>query len=98
MGLVKAFNQVEDASGGGFVQVAGGLVCQQKPGIVDQGAGQRHALLLAAGEFAGPMVAAIFQADLPEPIGRYRRRVALFTPRAISGMATFSSAVNSGSK
>ena len=96
---MQAFNQVEDAAGGDFVQVAGGLVGQQQPGIVDQRAGQRHALLLAAGELAGPMVAAVFQTDLPQPVGRHwpALRVSLM-PRASSGMATFSSAVNSGSR
>ena len=35
------------------VQVAEGLVEQQHAGLHDQGAGQRHALLLAAGELVG---------------------------------------------
>ena len=64
VGDVQPLQQIEDASCGGFVQVAGGLVGQQQAGIADQRSGQRDALLLAAGEFAGPVLAAIFQVDL----------------------------------
>jgi acyl-CoA thioesterase-1 len=84
MACVQALDQVEDTTGGGLVQIAGGFVGQEQPRVVDQRTGQGDALLLAAGELAGPMVAAIVQAHLPE--------------RASSGMATFSSAVNSGSR
>jgi hypothetical protein len=94
---VQPLNQVEDAAGGGLVQVAGGFVGQQQPGIVDQRAGQRHALLLAAGKFAGPMVAAISR---PTSLSQFAATASasVCCAAASSGMATFSSAVNSGSK
>ena len=75
MRRVQPFNQVEDAAGGSLVQVAGGLVGQQQPGMVDQRAGQCHALLLAAAQLAGPMVAAILQAHFAEPLCRRRERL-----------------------
>jgi hypothetical protein len=95
---VQPFDQVKDAAGGDFVQVAGGLVGQQQAGIVHQRASQRHALLLAAGELAGAMIGAIFQANLLEPVCRHGAAPLVSVPRASSGMATFSSAVNSGSR
>ena len=45
---MQPLDEVEDAACGHLVQVARWLVGQQQPGIVDQRAGQRHALLLAA--------------------------------------------------
>ena len=45
------------------VQVAGRFVADQKSRVRDNGAGNRHALLLAAGEFIGPVRTAIGQAD-----------------------------------
>lgn len=46
---MQAFNQIEDATGGGLIQVACGLVGQEQAGIVDEGAGQCNTLLLATG-------------------------------------------------
>ncbi len=45
------------------VQVAGRFVGQQQVGIGGQCPGDRHTLLLAAGEFVGPVVHAVRQAD-----------------------------------
>ena len=45
---VQPLNQIKDASGGRLVQIAGGFVGQQQARIVDQRAGQRNTLLLAA--------------------------------------------------
>ncbi len=42
--------QLDDDAAGGAVEIAGGLVGQQQPGCGDEGAGDRHALLLAARE------------------------------------------------
>ncbi len=74
MACVQALDQVEDTTGGGLVQIAGGFVGQEQPRVVDQRAGQRHALLFATGEFAGPVVGAILQANLPEPVPGGTRR------------------------
>jgi hypothetical protein len=56
---VKAGDKVKDAARGGLVQIAGGFVGQQQPGIVDERAGKSHTLLLATGELTGAMVGAI---------------------------------------
>ena len=64
--LVELVEQVEDDLFVGFVQVAGGLVGQQQLGVVDEGAGHAHALLLAAGELARQVCGAVGQADAVE--------------------------------
>src|SRR5918912_1429632 len=43
------------------VQVAGGLVCEDDGGSVDDGAGEGHALLLAAREFERLVVNLVFE-------------------------------------
>ena len=45
--------EVEDLGAGVGVQVAGRLIGQQQDGVVDQGVGDRDALLLPAGELVG---------------------------------------------
>src|SRR3954447_23050656 len=54
--LVDPVQHVHDPHRGGGVQVAGGFVRQQDARLVDDGAGDGHALLLAAGEFVGHAV------------------------------------------
>ena len=61
--LVELVEQVEDDLLVGFVQVAGGFVGQQQLGVVDEGAGHAHALLLAAGELAGQVRGPVGEAD-----------------------------------
>ena len=90
---------LEDQAGGADIEVAGRLVGQQDARRIGQGAGDRHALLLAAGEAAGPVV-------LAAPAGRSwpaapvprSRAAARGVPAASCGSTTFSSAVNSGSR
>ena len=60
---VELFQQVEDLAAGGAVEVAGRLVGDQEVGVGDDGPGDRHALLLAAGELARVMMLAAGQAD-----------------------------------
>ena len=60
---VQAFQQVEDFVGRRRVEVAGRLVGQDELGVVHQAAGDRHALLLAAGELRRPVVEPLAQAD-----------------------------------
>ena len=55
------------------VQVAGGFVGQNDGRLVDQGAGDGHPLLLAAGKLVGMMVDAVGQAH---PFQRLPRSVA----------------------
>jgi hypothetical protein len=56
----------EDLAAGLQVQGAGGLVAQQQPGRGHQGPGDRHPLLLAAGQLAGEVVRPVGEPDLPE--------------------------------
>ena len=57
----QAFEQGEDFLPGARVERAGGFVGHDDRRPVDQGARDRHALLLAAGEFAGTMLHAFAQ-------------------------------------
>ncbi len=99
MAGVQSLNKIKYRSGGGYVQIAGGFVGQQQPRIVDQGPRHGYALLFAAGEFPGPMVAAVFQAHFSQPVSCHCQKPRVgFWPRASSGIATFSCAVNSGSR
>src|SRR5690606_12627148 len=50
---VEHLQQAQDLVGGLAVEVAGGFVADQQGGVGDQGAGDRHALFLAAGKFVG---------------------------------------------
>ena len=61
--LVEVVDQVQHLGAGARIEVAGGLVGQDDERIVHQRAGDGHALLLAAGELAGPMVQPVAQAD-----------------------------------
>ena len=88
----------DDPLGLDVVEVGGGFVGQQHRRVGRQPAGDRDALLLAAGELAGPLCArALGQAD---PLRGARRpgRIAVLrrTPARSSGMATFSRAVSDG--
>src|ERR1039458_2276247 len=56
--------------GGCLVEIAGGLVAQQQQRLVDEGARQRYALLLAAGKLGRAMIEAIAQADLCQQVAR----------------------------
>src|SRR5699024_5324307 len=60
--LVDAVEQVHDLGGGIRVEVAGGLVGKQDEWAVDGGAGDGHALLLAAGKFVREAVLLALQA------------------------------------
>src|SRR3954462_6919479 len=50
---VELVEELHDLLGSGRVEVAGGLVGEQDGGIVDQGAGDGHALALAARQLVG---------------------------------------------
>jgi hypothetical protein len=62
---VEREQELDDLRPGGGVEVAGGLVGQDEPRPQRQGPGDRHALLLAAGELGGVVVGAV-----GEPHGR----------------------------
>ncbi len=65
---VELEEEVDDFLAGGVVEVTGGFVGEEKRGVVAQGAGDGDALLLAAGEFRGPMVQPRAEADLLEQV------------------------------
>jgi hypothetical protein len=55
--------QGDDLVPGVLVEVPGRLVGEQHPRLLDQGAGDRDALLLAAGEFGGRVLGPVAEAD-----------------------------------
>ena len=59
---VQAFEQGHDVGGGHPVQVAGGFVGHDDVRVGDDGPGDGHALLLAAGKLVGLVVGAVGQA------------------------------------
>src|SRR6478752_532376 len=67
--LVDLVQHAHDAHRSGGVQVSGRLVGQQDAGAVHDGAGDRHALLLATGEFVRETVFLAFQADGLQDLG-----------------------------
>ena len=84
--------------GGVRIEIAGRLVGEQHPRRVGDGAGDRDALLLAAGQFGRPMGDAVGEAEIGQDfLGARRPSRTRFRPRIICGSMTFSSAVNSGS-
>ena len=50
------------------IEVARGLIGEEHGRVLDQGAGDRHALLLAAGELGRLVLEPVAQADLPEDV------------------------------
>ncbi len=72
----QAEQQVHHRIAGGLIEIAGRLIGQQQPGPRGEGAGERHALLLAAGELPGQMGQPMRQPD------RTQRR-----PRPVRGVA-----------
>ena len=61
--LIQLGEQGHDFVAGARIEVARRLVGQNDVRIVDQGAGNGHALLLAAGQLRRPMAEPIAQAD-----------------------------------
>ena len=68
--------------------------------VVDQGAGDGDALLLAAGELQRPVVEPVAQADHARPGPMHRCRVPSFSgmPWYMSGSSMFSTTVYCGSR
>jgi hypothetical protein len=60
---VEGEQQVDDPGADRRVQVSGGLVGQQQAGSHDQGAGDRHPLLLPARQLRGQRAGPIAQPD-----------------------------------
>ena len=60
---VEPLQDLHDLDAGAAVEVAGGLVGEEQLGVVDQRAGDRDALLLAARELVRRVVRAVAEAD-----------------------------------
>ena len=61
--FVKFVEEAKDLGTGGRIEITRGFVGEDDQGIVDEGAGDGDALLLAAGKFEGFVVEAILQAN-----------------------------------
>ena len=59
------------------IEIAGWLIGEKNLGTVDEGAGQRDALLFPAGKLRGIMIDALGQADAPEQIQAQCARAAI---------------------
>src|SRR5262249_3024862 len=70
--LVDLLEEAEDVDGELRVEVAGGLVGEDEGRLADDGARDRDALLLAAGEHAGGVLAAAGQANTLERLADAR--------------------------
>ena len=96
---VETPQQVVQSVPGLLVEVPVGSSASSARGRLDQGPRHRHPLLLAAGERARPVVGAVRQAQLVQQRLAPRRGPPPPAARAMSsGIITFSSAVNSGSR
>ena len=94
---VELLEQVEDLVGALAVEIAGRLVGDDDLRVGDDGARDRHALLLAAGELARVVVDAVLEADHAR--ARSARACLRSAPDSLvssSGSSTFSSAVSTG--
>ena len=69
--------EIDDLPAGGFVEIAGRLVRHQDRGIRRQRAGQRDALLLAAGQLRGIVMQPVAETDRRQFLRRALRRVGI---------------------
>ena len=68
VGVHRLAHQLEDLTAGLRVEVAGRLVGEQDRGPRDEGARDRHPLLLAAGQLGRAVAAPALEADLPHEL------------------------------
>jgi hypothetical protein len=87
---MQAFDQAEQGIRSLVIQISCGLIRQQKFRLGNQSARDRDTLLLPAGKLSRTMGRPVPQSHLAQPM--------CGLPRARRGSATFSTAVNSGSK
>ena len=94
---VQPSHQRGDLLGRLAVEVAGRLVGPHDRGVVDERAGDRDALALAAGQLVRDVAGAVGEPDEPEGIQRALARLARRRPaRSSSGNSTFSTADSTG--
>ena len=95
--VVEAAEEIEDLAPGRGVELTGGLVGEQKHGMVGERAGDGDPLHLSAGELRGAVAAACRRARrTPAARPRGRARSAGGTPASAIGSSTFSRAVSTG--
>ena len=68
--LHQLHQRMEHMIGGVRIEVAGRLVRQQRPRRIGDRARDRHALLLAAGQFGRPVRDAVAEAEIGQDFGR----------------------------
>ena len=69
--LAQIAEKFDDGNGGVRIEISRGLVGEDEHGVVGQGAGDGHALLLAAGELAGKVVHSVPEAHALEVFLRF---------------------------
>ena len=84
---VELLQQAHHLVAGGAVEVAGRLVGQHQGRLHDGGAGDGHALALAAGELVGPVLGAVGQAEVVERAAHALRRARAAACRPASSAA-----------
>ena len=85
LAAVELAEHVHDFDRGGGVEVAGGLVGEQDARVVDEGARDGDALLLAAGELRGGVVHALFEADEADELERAAADLGVGQRRVVVG-------------
>ena len=92
-GAVDALQQIHDVLVVSGAEVAGGLVGQQHQRPVDERPGDRHPLLLAAGQFPGRRLALPDRPTISSTSGTTRLMVSGRPPMTSRAKATFSNTV-----
>ena len=87
--LGHVLEQVHDLHGRVRIERAGRLVGQDDVRVVDQCAGDRHALHLAAGQLVWLLVDVFAESDLLQRLARTFATVALPMPEIVSASSTF---------
>jgi len=70
---IQLQQEAQHLAAGLEVERAGGLVTEKEPGVRGDGAGDCHALLLAAAELRGEVVGALRQPNQPQRLARVHR-------------------------
>jgi len=96
--LVEFLHQFKQGVRAAAVEVAGGFIGQHAGRFGHQRTRHGGALTFAAGELGGVMLQALRQPHLFSIAAARGSASERFMPRISSGIATFSSAVNSGSR
>ena len=69
---VESFEQLDDFTTGMRIEIAGRFIGQEQFRLVDEGAGDGHALLLAAGKFGRPVLHAVLETNPGEQVASAR--------------------------